>query len=76
MINLEDKSRIWYLIEKYDNIDEYSELVESLSNILKGEDLTNNLIRVSPYLDLNFLEKSDLSILDNVFSKKLELILF
>jgi len=76
MISLVDKSKIWSLIEKYDNRKEYSDLVESLSNILKGEDLADNLIRVSPYLDLNFLERKDLSILDKVFSEKLESILF
>ncbi len=76
MFTLSEKSKIWALIEKYDGISKYSKLVESLSNILKGEDIDYNMVNISPYLDLVNLDLVDLTIIDNIFSKKLEELCF
>lgn len=76
MFTLSEKSKIWALIEKYDGISKYSKLVESLSNILKGEDIDLNMVNISPYLDLVNLDLVDLTIIDNIFSKKLEELCF
>ncbi len=72
MLTTKDKSKIWSLIEKYDCSIKHNSLVESLSNILKGQDIINNLISISPFLDLNQIERDDISILDAVFASKLE----
>lgn len=70
----EIKGRLWFVLEKYDNVSDYNNLCNSLSNLIKDKGTGDDLLTVFRFLSL--IEYSDRKEINNTIGGDIDAFLF
>jgi len=73
-INTENKAILWSILEKYDNISEYSNFCDTLSRLIQGK-IKNNVIIVI-YQSLLVIDIIDREKIDSTIGSEIDSCLF
>jgi hypothetical protein len=73
-INTENKAILWSILEKYDNISEYSNFCDTLSRLIQGKINNNDIIVI--YQSLLVIDIIDREKIDSTIGSEIDSCLF
>jgi hypothetical protein len=73
-INTENKAILWSILEKYDNISEYSNFCDTLSRLIQGKINNNDILVI--YQSLLVIDIIDREKIDSTIGSEIDSCLF
>lgn len=70
----EVKSNLWFILERYDNINEYNKLCSSLSNLIQDKGNIDDILVV--FQSMNQIDSQDRKILNKSIGSDIDACLF
>ena len=68
------KSNLWIVLEKYDDMPEYSDFCDSVSNTIQNKETSDDVLNI--FKNLIYLEKEDTIKIEESIGDKIDSLLF